>query len=55
MKCPSCKIHDLVVITLRLGAEPVVLRSCSSCNRRDWEGLDGPMPLRTVLDLVATR
>jgi hypothetical protein len=55
MKCPNCKIHDLVVIRMKIRAEPVVLRTCSSCGCRDWEGLDGSMPLRSVLALVGTR
>lgn len=53
MKCPACKTHDLVVITLRLRGEELVLRSCSDCDLRAWEGLDGALPLDSVLDLVA--
>ncbi len=52
MKCPSCKLHDLVVITMKLGTERVVLRSCSSCDLRSWEGLDGSLRLDSVLDLA---
>ena len=55
MKCPTCRIHDLVVIEMKVGSEPVVLRSCSSCNLRDWEGLDGAMPLGAILGLVGQR
>ena len=55
MKCPNCKIHDLVIIKMKIGTEPVVLRTCSSCGRRDWEGLDGSMPLGSVLELVSLR
>jgi transcription elongation factor Elf1 len=55
MKCPRCPTHDLVEITMKLGSDPVVLRSCSSCDLRSWEGLDGSIPLGAVLDLVAGR
>jgi hypothetical protein len=51
MKCPHCKIHE-IVIKMRLGDEPVVLHACSSCDRRDWEGLDGTLALDKVLDLA---
>lgn len=55
MKCPVCRTHRMVVITLRLAGEPVVLRSCSSCDLRSWEGLDGRLPLDSVLELAAAR
>ena len=53
VKCPNCKIHDLVVITMNLGPERVVMRSCSACDLRSWEGLDGTLALDSVLDIVA--
>jgi transcriptional regulator NrdR family protein len=53
MKCPACRTRDLVVIKLRLGGEQVVLRSCSSCDLRSWEGLDGELRLSSVLELAA--
>ncbi len=40
---------------MRIGAEPVVLRSCSACDLRSWEGLDGNLPLGAVLELVGHR
>jgi hypothetical protein len=52
MRCPTCKIRDLVVIKMRLGADPIVLRTCSSCGWRDWEGLDGTLGLDALLDLA---
>jgi hypothetical protein len=55
MRCPTCKIRDLVVIKMKVGTEPVILRTCSSCNWRDWEGLDGTIALDTVLALVRSR
>ena len=53
MKCPACKTHDLVVITMKMRAEQVVLGSCSFCDLRSWEGLDGALPIDSVLDLAA--
>jgi hypothetical protein len=55
MKCPSCRTRELVVIELRVGGEPVTLRSCSHCDRRWWQNLDGSLSLTSVLDLVAQR
>jgi hypothetical protein len=55
MKCPTCRIRDLVVIKMKVGSEPVMLRTCSFCNWRDWEGLDGTMPLNALLELASSR
>jgi transcriptional regulator NrdR family protein len=55
MKCPTCRTHELIVITMRIGAEPIVLRSCSSCDLRSWEGLDGSLPLTSVLEMAGQR
>lgn len=55
MKCPSCRTRELVVITMKVGAEQIVLRTCSSCDLRYWEGLDGQLPLDSVLALVGRR
>jgi transcription elongation factor Elf1 len=50
MKCPSCRTRELVVINMVVKGEPITFRSCSSCDRRWWEGLDGPVELDAVLD-----
>lgn len=55
MKCPSCRTHDLVVITMTLAAEPVSLRACAVCDLHSWQGLDGTIPLPSVLSLAAAR
>ncbi len=55
MRCPSCRTRELVVITMRVGEEQVALRTCSFCDLRYWEGLDGQMPLESVLALVGGR
>jgi hypothetical protein len=53
MKCPTCRTRQLVVIELHVGGEPVTLHTCSHCDRRWWQGLDGSLTLATVLELVA--
>jgi hypothetical protein len=55
MRCPTCQIRDLVIIKMKLGTEPVMLRTCSSCNWRDWEGLDGTLDLSALLELASAR
>jgi hypothetical protein len=55
VKCPLCRVRNLVSIELTIRDEPVVLRSCSHCELRSWEGLDGRLGLDAVLDLAAGR
>ena len=55
MKCPSCRTRELVVIAMKVAAEQISLRTCSSCDLRYWEGLDGQLPLDSVLALVGER
>ena len=55
MKCPICRTHELMVIRMRLANEEVVLRSCSWCDTRSWESIDGSLPLDSVLGLAAAR
>lgn len=53
MKCPNCRTRDLVVIEMRLRGERVVLRSCSGCDLRSWEGLEGEIALGAILSMAA--
>jgi hypothetical protein len=53
MKCPACRTRQLVVIELQVGGEPVSLHTCSHCDRRWWQGMDGSLTLTTVLELAA--
>lgn len=47
--CPQCG-RELVEITVHRGEKVFTLRSCSSCDRREWR-LDGHrLPLRGVLE-----
>ena len=48
-RCPECG-RELVEISVERGERCFTLRSCSSCDRREW-CLDGDqMPLTGVLD-----
>jgi hypothetical protein len=53
MKCPACRIRQLVVIEIHVGGEPVTMLSCSNCDRRWWQGMEGSMSLDSVLGLAA--
>lgn len=55
VKCPVCRIRQLVVIEIRVAGEPLSLHSCSHCDRRWWQGIDGLVPLGSVLELAARR
>jgi transcriptional regulator NrdR family protein len=52
MKCPSCRTRELIVIEMKVGTEHVALRTCSPCDLRYWEGVDGNLALESVLALV---
>ena len=54
MKCPRCRSRQLVEIALFIAGEHVVLRSCSACDVRWWEGDGARLPLPNLLDLAAT-
>ncbi len=53
MKCPNCRIKELVVIEMTVGGEQVRLHSCSGCDLRWWETSEGTTSLAGVLDLAA--
>jgi transcriptional regulator NrdR family protein len=52
MKCPACRTRELVVIQIRVGGELLKLHSCSHCDRRWWQGVDGSLTLDGVLSLA---
>lgn len=54
MKCPACRIRELVVIQIRVGGELLKLHSCSHCDKRWWQSLDGSLTLNSVLSLAHT-
>ena len=54
MKCPRCRSRQLVEIALFIAGEHVVLKSCSACDVRWWEGDGARLPLPNLLDLAAT-
>lgn len=47
---PRCSCgRAFVEITIDVGGQPVIMRSCSHCDVRTWHGPDGEVPLRGVL------
>jgi hypothetical protein len=42
-----------VVIELQVDGEPISLHSCSHCDRRWWQGIDGSLSLAGVLTLAS--
>ncbi len=54
MRCPTCRTRHLVVIEIRVSGEPITMHSCSYCDQRWWQGMDGSLTLTSVLDLAAT-
>ncbi|MDQ6615813.1 MAG: hypothetical protein M3083_14010 [Actinomycetota bacterium] len=53
MQCPQCESRQMVEISLSVAGERVVLRSCSACDLRWWEGYSGLLPLAHLLDMAA--
>lgn len=53
MKCPECRIRELVVIELQIGVDPVTMASCSHCDRRWWQGMEGSLALDSVLEMAS--
>jgi len=55
MPCPRCNFRTMVAIDVVVSGEPLVMRSCSACNVRWWEGPYGRVSLSEVLEQVARR
>ena len=53
VKCPACRTKNLVVIDIQIKGEPVTMLSCSNCDRRWWQGLEGALSLGTVLGIAS--
>lgn len=53
VKCPRCRSRDLVTIGMSVAGENVVLKSCSACDVRWWEGAGQRLELSSVLELAA--
>lgn len=53
VKCPACRTKNLVVIDIQIKGEPVTMLSCSNCDRRWWQGLEGALSLDSVLGIAS--
>lgn len=55
MSCPKCNKAGLVEITLTIGARPVTMQNCSSCDSRWWRSEGRALQLPGVLALASQR
>ena len=55
MQCPQCRSRRLVEIGMSISGNDVVLRCCSACDVRWWEGDGQRMPFDSLLRLASTR
>ena len=52
MRCTRCSKGSLIEIRMIVAGEDLTFRRCGRCENQMWEGVDGPLPLTTVLDLA---
>ena len=52
MQCARCAKGHLVEIRMRIGEADVVFRRCGKCEAQAWEGAEGQLSLKRVLDLA---
>jgi ssDNA-binding Zn-finger/Zn-ribbon topoisomerase 1 len=52
VQCSRCAKGRLVEIRMRIGENDVVFRRCGRCEAQAWEGAEGQMTLKRVLDLA---
>jgi hypothetical protein len=52
MRCTRCSKGSLIEIRMTVAGEDLTFRRCGRCENQMWEGVDGPLPLTTVLDLA---
>ena len=55
MSCPVCRTRRVVEIGVHLGDTDVVLRSCSACDTRWWQGNGETIDLPEVIELATVR
>ena len=53
VRCERCR-NALVEISLTIAERPLVMRSCSRCDRRSWSSEGESLPLGGVLDRIGT-
>lgn len=42
-----------MVIEIQVGAEPLTMYSCSHCDKRWWQGIDGTLSLDSVIGIAS--
>ena len=52
MQCGRCTKGRLVEIRMRINEADVVFRRCGRCEAQAWEGPEGQLPLKRVLDIA---
>jgi hypothetical protein len=52
MRCTRCSKGSFIEIRMHVAGEDLTFRRCGRCENQMWEGVDGPMPLTTVLELA---
>lgn len=52
MQCGRCAKGRLVEIRMRIADNDVVFRRCGRCEAQAWEGAEGQLSLKRVLDLA---
>jgi hypothetical protein len=55
MKCPRCRVSELVVIQMQLAGELIALNACSKCDLRWWQKDADAIPLAQVLALAGSK
>ncbi len=55
MACPTCRLSQLVEISVRMGDRNLTMRSCSRCEGRWWDSDGERLDLPGVLGLAARR
>jgi DNA polymerase III alpha subunit (gram-positive type) len=55
MRCPRCKVSQLVEISVHMAGRDVTMRSCSRCDTRWWDSEGERLELPGVLALASRR
>jgi hypothetical protein len=53
-RCPDCGSNEVVSLAMAVGESDLRFTCCQTCEARRWEREGESIPLRSVLDLVAS-